>query len=95
MLLPIAWVAIIGSGIEFPLLYSSTKQHNETVDFSVKSQFPSSLNGTGVKSERNLTDRKGGNLTRGAISEEWSLTQNIQVGKVVICGNAKECGFAH
>ena len=58
ILLPITWIAIIGSGVEFPLLYSSTRQHNETVDFLVMSPFPSSLNDTGVISERNLTDRK-------------------------------------
>lgn len=95
MLLPVTWEAIIGSGIEFFLLYSSTKQHNETVDFSVLSPIPGSLNDTGVISERNLTDRKGGNFTDGAVSEEWSLAQNIQVGEIVICGNAKECRFAH
>lgn len=91
----VTWVAIIGSGIEFPLLHSSPKQHNETVDFSVLSLFPGSLNGTGVISERNLTDRKGGNLTDGAVDEERSLTQNIQVGEIVLCGNAKECRFTH
>lgn len=44
-------------------MYSWTKQHNETVDFSVMSPFPSSLNDTGVILEGNLTGRKGGNLT--------------------------------
>lgn len=95
MLLPVTWEAIIGSGIELSLLYSSTKQHSETVDFSVLSPFPRSLNDTGVISERNLTDRKGGNFTDGAVSEEWSLAQNIQAGEIVICGNAKECRFTH
>lgn len=87
MLLPITWEAVIESGIEFPLL------HNKGVDFQIISPCPSSLNGTGVIRERNVTNRKGGNLADRAISEEWSLTQNIQIGKVVICGNAKECRF--
>jgi len=81
--------------MQFPLLCSSTKQHNETVGLSVMSPFPSSLNDTGVLSERNLTDRDSGNLTDRAISEEWALTQNIQVGKVVVGGNAKEHRFTH
>lgn len=94
LLHPIIWVTVVVSGIESPLLYSPIKQHNETVDFSVMSPFPISLNDTGVTSERNLTDRECGNLTDGAISEKWSLTQTMEVGKAVICGNAKECRFA-
>ena len=95
MLLATTWVAVTGRGTEFPILYASPKQHNETVDFSVMSPFPSSLNDTGVTSEMNPTDRRGGNLMNGDVSEERSLTQNVQVGKAVICGNAKERRFAH
>lgn len=87
MLLPVTREAVIDSGIEFPLL------HNKTVDFYIMPPCCSSLNDTGVIRERNLTDRKGANLADRAISEEWSLTQNIQIEKVVIRGNAKECRF--
>lgn len=66
MLLPITWEAIIDSVIEFLLL------HNKTVDFLIMPPCPSSLNDTEVILERNLTDRKGGNLADEAISEEWS-----------------------
>lgn len=87
MVLPITWEAVIDSGIEFPFL------HNKTVDFLIISPCPSSLTVTRVLRERNPTDRKGGYLADRAISEEWSLTQNIQIVKVVICDNAKECKF--
>lgn len=34
-------------------------------------------------------------MTEWAISEEWSLTWNSQVGKVLISYNAKESRFTH
>lgn len=49
-------------------------------------RLPSSLNDIRGVSERNLTDRRDGHWT--IVSEEWSLTHTIPVGKEVTCGNA-------